>query len=580
MRRIKNFLLINLIAVFVLTFSGVETAKAASATLYLSPASGTYVIGSNFNVGIKVNTDGEVVNAAEGVVSFDANLLEAVSVSKAGSIFPFWTTEPTPNNSAGTIRFGGGLPPPAYKGSAGHIATITFKAKKAGSAAVRFSSGAVLANDGKGTNILASMGSANFVISPKSEAPKPAVDDKKTEVKKEEPKEVEEIYNKPVIISPSHPNQETWYNKNTAQFKWDLPESVIGVSAVLNEESYTDPGPKSDGLFDQKEYPDLKDGAHYLHLKFQDSKKWGTVASYKIMIDTEAPLPFEIEIKETEAGEWPEIIFETKDELSGLEKYEIIIGSKEETLGADQKSYRVSGLGIGEHNVIINAIDKAGNARMAKAVVKINALDAPKIVNYAHEIKSSDQFFVNGTAPEGTIVTLFIEKEGVPSISGEATTDSAGNWFYVHKDNLENGRYVVWAVAKNKNEIESNPSEKVSFLVTPPIFAVIGDFVINYFTVFVSLLFLIVLIVILIIFLISFAKKKLRKETVEIEEVLHTNLESYKKSIDEEFLTLSKKQTVTAKKEASTTKLKLKKELDLVEQKILKEIKDVEEMLK
>lgn len=576
MRRIKNFLILSLISVFSFSFFGISPAKAASATLYLSPGSGTYVIGSNFNVGVKVNTDGEVVNAAEGAISFDNNLLEAVSVSKGGSIFPFWTTEPTPNNSAGTIRFGGGLPPPAYKGSAGHIITITFKAKKAGSASVRFSSGAVLANDGKGTNILASMGSANYTISPKSEAPKTS-DDNKAEVKKEEPVE---IYNKPVITSPSHPDQEKWYNKNVAQFKWDLPESIIGVSLALNDDSYTDPGPKSDGLFDQKEYSDISDGTHYFHLKFQDNKKWGTITNYKIMVDTEAPLPFEIKVKEVEAGEWPELSFETKDELSGLEKYEVIIGDKEEILKPDQNNYIVNGLEVGEYNVIVNAVDKAGNARIAKATVKINALDAPKITNYAHEIKSSDQFFVSGTALLETAVTVFIDREGMETITGTVTTDASGNWFYVYKNNLDNGRYIVWAVAKNNNEIESNPSEKVSFLVTPPIFAVIGDFVINYFTVFVSLLFLIVLIVILIIFLIWFAKKKLRRETVEIEEVLHANLEAYKKSLDQEFTALDKKQSLTAKKEAAKTKLKLKKELDSVEQKILKEVKDVEEMLK
>jgi len=48
--------------------------------------------------------------------------------------------------------------------------------------------------------------------------------------------------------------------------------------------------------------------------------------------------------------------------------------------------------------------------------------------------------------------------------------------------------------------------------VSPPIFTRIGDFIVNYFTIFVSLLFLILLIIILAIILARFAKKKLRKE--------------------------------------------------------------------
>ena len=214
-------------------------------------------------------------------------------MSKGGSIFPFWTTEPSFSNSAGTIKFGGGLPPPAYSGTAGHIFKITFKAKKSGKAQVRFVSGAVLANDGKGTNILASMGSGSYIISPKITSPKSSGGDKKIEEKKE----IEYDYNLPKILSPTHPDQNKWYNKKLAKFNWKLPDNIIGVSIGFDNDPTTDPGPKSDGLFNEKEYKADADGIWYLHLKFKDNKKWGSIENYKIMVDTESPLPFEIKIK-------------------------------------------------------------------------------------------------------------------------------------------------------------------------------------------------------------------------------------------------------------------------------------------
>lgn len=576
--RIK-FLAVLLFLVFNFSQVHVKNAKAASASLYLAPASGTYVIGGSFSVSIKVNSGGgEGINAAEGVINYDTNLLDATAVSNGGSIFPFWTVQPA--ISGGTIRFGGGLPPPAYTGAAGHIIKITFKAKKAGKAAVRFASGAVLANDGKGTNILSSMGSASYVISPKVDAPKqskPASD-------KQESKAPEKEYNKPIIKSETHPDTEKWYNNNNVKFSWELPSGATGVSIDFNQEPISDPGPKSDGDFNSKEYKDAEDGVWYLHLKFKDSRKWGTIAHYKIMIDTEAPLPFEIFIPEIEIGEWPVMQFSAKDERSGLKKYEILAGALDGEvyeLEADKTEFQLRDLNVGEHTAIVKAIDNAGNERIASVNFSINALESPKIKNYPREIKPNDNFYVNGTAPADSEILLFIQKSNGDIYKDAVRSDINGDWFYLSLEKFDKGRYIFWAVAKNNNGIKSIPSKKISFLATPPVFAVIGSFVINYFTVLVSLLFMIFLIIALILFIFIAIKRKLKKETIEIEQVLHDNLKIYASDIDKEFLRLSKYERKTEyKQEKLKTKTILKKKIESAEKKILKEIKDVEDIVK
>jgi len=574
--RIK-FLIILLFLVF--NFLQVKPVKAAGASLYLAPASGTYVIGGSFSVSVKVNSGGgEGINAAEGVINYDTNLLDATAVSGGGSIFPFWTTQPA--ISGGTIRFGGGLPPPAYTGTAGHIIKITFKAKKSGKAAVRFASGAVLANDGKGTNILASMGSASYVISPKVDAPKQS----KPASEKQESKAPDKEYNKPVIKSETHPDSEKWYNNNNVKFSWELPKGVSGVSINFDQEQAGDPGPKSDGDFNSKEYKNIEDGAWYLHLKFKDSRKWGTIANYKVMIDTEAPLPFEITIPEVEIGEWPVMRFSAKDEKSGLKKYEILVGALDGEvyeLEADKTEFELRDLNVGEHTAIVKAIDNAGNERIASVNFSINALESPKIKNYPREIKPNDNFYVNGTAPADSEILLFIQKSNGDIYEDAVRSDINGDWFYLSLEKFGKGRYIFWAVAKNKNGIESIPSKKISFLATPPVFAVIGSFVINYFTVLVSLLFVIFLIIALIVFIFVMIKRKLKKETIEIEQVLHDNLKNYLDDIDKEFLRLSKyERKVGYKQEKLKTKTILKKKIELAEKKILKEVRDVEDIVK
>lgn len=570
----KVFIAFLLFALSLGVFGVFSPVQAAGASLYLSPGAGTYVIGGTFSVAVKVNSDGQEINSAEGLISYDTNLLTALSVSKGGSIFMFWPVEP--NISGGTISFGGGRPS-SYNGTAGHIITITFKAKKSGGAQVRFSSGAVLAHDGKGTNVLASMGSGSYTISPKVITP-PA---SKTNQNKKPAPPKEEIYNKPIIKSESHPNENTWYNKKDVKFNWEPEKSVKGISILFDQEEFSNPGPKSDGLFNEKEYPETKDGIWYLHLKYKDAKKWGTIANYKVMIDTVPPEPFELEYIPGGLEDWPKINFKTEDKLSGLDRYEVYIkelNKPDYKLSAEENSLKLENLKAGVHPIMIKAIDKAGNERVINKEFEIEPIPTPIIVNYPSEIRESDNFYMNGTALSSAQINIYIEKDGKLIKEEKTWADANGNWFYISKQKLDNNRYISWVDAIDDKGIISKPSAKISFIVSPPIFAIVGNYIINYFTILVSLLFLIVLIVLLIFLIFWLSKKKLKKETIEIEEVLHSNIGNYKKTIDIELDKLKGGVKLNAEKEK--TKMRLKKKVDEAEKSILKEVKDVEKLLK
>ncbi|RLC36645.1 hypothetical protein DRH27_04925, partial [Candidatus Falkowbacteria bacterium] len=193
------------------------SAFAAGATLFISPSSGTVSLNKNITVKIMVNSGGGIgINAAEGVVKYDPNYFIAVNISDASSIFKLWTTEPIFSNSAGTITFGGGSPG-AHKGEAGEIFNITFTAKKAGETEVIFSSGIVLAADGKGTNIFSGFGNAKYTIG----------EEKKEEVKEEKKEEVKEVAKGikpplPEVSSDTHPKDNVWYSNNEPEFSWKV----------------------------------------------------------------------------------------------------------------------------------------------------------------------------------------------------------------------------------------------------------------------------------------------------------------------------------------------------------------------
>ncbi|PIS22372.1 hypothetical protein COT50_02305, partial [candidate division WWE3 bacterium CG08_land_8_20_14_0_20_41_10] len=156
---------------FLFSFCLAMPAFAGSASLYLSPSVGNYTVGNTFLVQIKVNSGGLAINAADSTLIFDPDKLEVASLSKTDSVFSLWVQEPVFSNSLGTINFAGGKPSPGFVGAAGTIINITFKAKIAGTANLTFAAGSVLADDGKGTNILASMGAAAYALASKTITP-------------------------------------------------------------------------------------------------------------------------------------------------------------------------------------------------------------------------------------------------------------------------------------------------------------------------------------------------------------------------------------------------------------------------
>jgi len=562
-----------------------NSANAAGASLYLTPSTGTYVIDGEFTISVKLNTGGQVVNAAEGSLSYDASLLEAVGINRNGAVFSLWTTEPVA--SGGNIRFGGGVPMPGYNGTSGHVLSVKFKAKAPGVAQVNFTSGAVLANDGKGTNILASMGVGSYTISPKIEAPKselPIAGDKVDDVTVRPVEELVvptgEEYNQPKIESITNPDQNAWSKNANVKFNWVLPAGTRDVAFVLNKEPVWNLATKSEGALSEKEFVGVEDGIWYFHLRFKDARKWGTIATYRIMIDTRPPNPLDVKLNQIGVGEWPELQFSASDNGSGLGDYEIFIGSLEHQshrLSSQETMLKISALSPGDHTAMVKATDMAGNEIVSTLKFVIEPIESPVIVSYHKEMESANDFYLSGTALPNVGVIIYLQKDNELVASSTVQSDANGAWFFVGDKKLTNGRYVAWVEAVNANGIKSNPSEKVTFIVSPPIFVTIGNFVINYFTVFTSLLFLIVL----IIFLVGKVRGKLKKETVEVENVSRTNLDELEAFIDQEFIKLKKFEgKVNYAQEKKKMKDGLRARVGAVEKKILKEVKDVEDILK
>ena len=139
---------------------------AFAAVLSITPSTGTYKVGDTLKVNIQVSSYTQAMNAVSGTLAYPKDSLSIVSVAK-GSLLSTWlppgATGPTYSTSAGTIHFEGVLIG-GYTGGPKTVFTATFKVKKAGTANLSFRNGAVLANDGLGTDLTQSLKPASFKL--------------------------------------------------------------------------------------------------------------------------------------------------------------------------------------------------------------------------------------------------------------------------------------------------------------------------------------------------------------------------------------------------------------------------------
>jgi len=134
-----------------------------AASIYFVPTSGNYTVGEQFSVNVFVSNNDKEMNAVKATISSIGNNLQIVSVSQSGSIIDFWAQEPQ-LRGGNNVYFEGVMLGGGYSGSAGKIATLIVRARSKGNATLSVLSGNVLANDGKGTKLPTTLGTAHFKI--------------------------------------------------------------------------------------------------------------------------------------------------------------------------------------------------------------------------------------------------------------------------------------------------------------------------------------------------------------------------------------------------------------------------------
>ena len=131
-------------------------ARSGTARLYFSTPYTQVQPNQDFTIDLRVDTGGHAVNAVQSALTLDPTRLQIVNMTTDRSFCTLYT-ENSFDANRGTVDIACGTPHPGFAGDS-LVVSLTLRAKMAGDATIGVepSSALVLADDGKGTNLLGS----------------------------------------------------------------------------------------------------------------------------------------------------------------------------------------------------------------------------------------------------------------------------------------------------------------------------------------------------------------------------------------------------------------------------------------
>ena len=142
----------------------------------------------------------------------------------------------------------------------------------------------------------------------------------------------------PTTSSPTHPDEDEWYDEDDPSFVWETPfdqSGIDGYGHVLDHSESTIPDEIIITTGNSKSYTNLADDIWYFHVRAKDNAgNWGDADHYRAKIDTVDPEGWQNFIPtDWVADQTPDCTIEVKDITAGLDvstahyKYSINGGS-------------------------------------------------------------------------------------------------------------------------------------------------------------------------------------------------------------------------------------------------------------
>lgn len=547
---------------------------AFAADITLTPTSGTFKPGKTFTVDVYVSNNTQTINAVSASVTFPADTLQVNSISKDGSIIKMWAEEPSFSNTNGTVKLEGVILNPGFSSTRGKVLSISFTAKKAGTAAVVVASGSVLANDGNASNVTGTLGSASYEIQTPSDTPVA-----------EEPVIVQVTGKEtPQIRSSTHPSQDAWYTSREASFEWTLPKSVTAVRTLYDDKAVSSPSKVYDPAINNRSFIADSDGVLYMHVQFKNASGWGDISHYKFAIDSKAPDTPSVTIPggTTTSDPQPLVSVVSNDTLSGIDHITLSLSGREPVSYSivQNNLYKTPRLSPGKNTVTITVFDKAGNSSKTDIDLTLLHIDPPTVTDYTKYVEEGGIVRVSGTTyPRSTVEVTLVDRTN-KQVVFTATSNDDGEYTASSDDTIKSGIYEMKPRVTDQKGTVSDFGEVKVVVIEKVTLIRIGMFVMNWLSVILIVIIASVSVAATLWFsLVQFRRlrKRVKRTMEEAENTLKVNVQALRRDT-EEFRTVlvkaQKKRELT--KEETAMLKKFEKRLEIVEHEIEKKLEAIQ----
>ncbi len=269
------------------------------------------------------------------------------------------------------------------------------------------------------------------------------------------------------LSSPTHTESQRWSANNSPKFTWTIPVGLRSFGVVASPtrlQLFPETGITLKSKSTSYQVPPVADGVWFFHLFAKNSAGWGAPAIYEFWVDATPPEAFSLALEEgtLEDEAAPTVFYSTKDALSGLSHYEVVVDGGQPTRVTDSK-YTIPPLRSGGHQVSVTAYDVAGNRTSVELKFVISDPVAPVFdqKDFFRQLLVENKMLVyQGTGRKEA--QIFLQVDSLPAVSGQVGDD--GRWA-VEGPPLTVGdhRAISWVkVGPNKSAI----SETLDFEVT------------------------------------------------------------------------------------------------------------------
>jgi hypothetical protein len=317
-----------------------------------------------------------------------------------------------------------------------------------------------------------------------------------------------------------------------------------------------------------------------MHAQFKNESGWGAIATYPFKIDTTAPESLKASLPDgtVTTNQTPTLLVVAEDSLSGIAKITMTIDNGQVIeFPLDQSNlYKLPKQGAGNHTVIINAIDNAGNASTVSLDITIQAITPPIITEYTKKVDFDAGFkIVGATYPQSIVEVELTDTQG-KNFTQEVTSNETGVFTLLWSDKLPSGVYEMRARVLDARGAVSDYTDTKVIEVERMMLVRFGIFVMNWLSV--ILIIIIAILVVIATLWYSFLqfnrfRRRVRRKLKEVENTLQVNVAALRRDIEEfhDILVKAERKRDLTKEEQAILK-KFKKRIEITEKEIEKKL--------